>query len=318
MVNSPIFVVGAPRSGTTLLQLIIAAHSKLFSLPETHYFTFVKQNVRINNNNSYLFSNTLFKALELKPKLIFSEYEKSNIIETIGRKRTDKNILEQIILEYKEKHSLDGNRWVEKTPRHVNHLDEIFYSWPEAKIINVFRDPRDSISSFHHLKSFKNNRENVLDIFMRIFKWKKCVSSAMEYKESIFTIRYEDLIDDTEYYTCQIMDFTGEKFEERQLTNFNKNYKTSIIKEEKHKKLTEANKIINRKAVWKERLDPDEIYWIEKLCSNEMNALRYFQSGYEISNVEKIWGIYYLNIYFFRKALVSTKLWIKKRTKYGV
>jgi Sulfotransferase family len=37
----PIFVVGCPRSGTTLVQCILSASSQAFSLPETHFFSFV-------------------------------------------------------------------------------------------------------------------------------------------------------------------------------------------------------------------------------------------------------------------------------------
>src|SRR5204863_639082 len=37
----PIFVVGCPRSGTTLVQCILSASSHAFSLPETHFFTYV-------------------------------------------------------------------------------------------------------------------------------------------------------------------------------------------------------------------------------------------------------------------------------------
>ena len=39
----PIFVVGCPRSGTTLVQCILSASSDAFSLPETHFFSSVQQ-----------------------------------------------------------------------------------------------------------------------------------------------------------------------------------------------------------------------------------------------------------------------------------
>ena len=37
----PIFVVGCPRSGTTLVQCILSASSHAFSLPETHFFSYL-------------------------------------------------------------------------------------------------------------------------------------------------------------------------------------------------------------------------------------------------------------------------------------
>src|SRR4051794_7029657 len=39
--DRPIFVVGAPRSGTTLVQCILSANSQAYSLPETHFFSVV-------------------------------------------------------------------------------------------------------------------------------------------------------------------------------------------------------------------------------------------------------------------------------------
>ncbi len=38
--------------------------------------------------------------------------------------------------------------WVEKTPAHIFHLAEILRLSPEARIINIFRDGRDTVASF--------------------------------------------------------------------------------------------------------------------------------------------------------------------------
>jgi len=39
MDNGPVFIVGMPRSGTTLLKMMMCAHSKIAIPPETHFFT---------------------------------------------------------------------------------------------------------------------------------------------------------------------------------------------------------------------------------------------------------------------------------------
>ena len=37
-IKDRIFIVGCPRSGTTLLQSLLAAHPQIHSFPETHFF----------------------------------------------------------------------------------------------------------------------------------------------------------------------------------------------------------------------------------------------------------------------------------------
>ncbi|MFT6629815.1 MAG: hypothetical protein ACJA1R_003098, partial [Flavobacteriales bacterium] len=44
LTSPPIFVIGAPRSGTTLVQSLLAAHPQLTSVPETSFFSrFISQ-----------------------------------------------------------------------------------------------------------------------------------------------------------------------------------------------------------------------------------------------------------------------------------
>src|SRR5262249_28338226 len=108
----PVFVVGCPRSGTTLVQCILSASSHAFSLPETHFFS------------------------EVAPDLLG---------------RPDLSALDEFI-EQVEAHRPDTDtartlRAVEKTPRHVLHLDTIDACFPDALFINVVRDPIDVASS---------------------------------------------------------------------------------------------------------------------------------------------------------------------------
>src|SRR5689334_3316709 len=124
----PIFVVGCPRSGTTLVQCILSASSQAFSLPETHFFSYVLPGLG-GDPNQMLEASDLAEvraALEREANL--------SLPADIYRPGTALDVFVNIVEHYRPSADL---RAVEKTPRHVLHLPTIAACFPDACFVNV-------------------------------------------------------------------------------------------------------------------------------------------------------------------------------------
>lgn len=130
------FLVGCPRSGTTLLQSLLAANPAIHSFPESHAFTWLAW------LNPWQLDATIREFLrdarleELTAELPAPSDEVDYPALFIG-------LLDRAT-------TASGARlWIEKTPIHLHHLDEIRASVPDAKLVHLLRDGRETISSLY-------------------------------------------------------------------------------------------------------------------------------------------------------------------------
>lgn len=116
LTKSPIIIVGAPRSGTTLLLSILDAHPEIQSIP-------IETNILLTPRTfKSVWLNRIKKSLEM-----LSALPGKNIKPT-------------------------ANRWCEKTPKNITNLEQIIKEFgSRAKIVHIIRDGRDVILSKHPL-----------------------------------------------------------------------------------------------------------------------------------------------------------------------
>jgi len=98
-------------------------------------------------------------------------------------------------------------RWVEKTPRHIGKIDELFRLFPEARIVIIIRDGRDVACSYKARRG--------TSIGEHIDHWVAAAERARHYQHhpQVHVLRYEDLITDFRGTTQKLMAFLGETFE---------------------------------------------------------------------------------------------------------
>ena len=126
---SPIFVLGQPRTGTTLVERIISSHSQVHSAGELQQFGLALRRLA-NYRDPRRFSTELFQsALALEPRQVGSLY-----LQTSSRMR--------------------GNtpHFVDKLPQNYLLIPLILAALPRAKIVHLVRDPMDAcFASFKQL-----------------------------------------------------------------------------------------------------------------------------------------------------------------------
>lgn len=131
------FIVGAPRSGTTWLQRLIASHPTVRTGQESHLFSHYlapqlrtwRENLAISQDPAYLGRNGV----------------------GLGGYLTEEDFLDVlrsfVIRMLRPVHLGEGDLFLEKSPDHALVIPEIKDILPESRIIHLIRDPRDVVAS---------------------------------------------------------------------------------------------------------------------------------------------------------------------------
>ena len=188
-----IFILGMPRSGTTLIEKIISSHSQVSTISETN---FIPEKIFKFINSDY---ENLIKFL------------KSNFHEEYRDFTKSFNINNQII--------------IDKTLVNFWYLGFIKIIFPNSKIIHVSRNPLDNcLSIFENLFEYQQGwdcDQNELAEYYLIYKdlmefWNKF------FGQTIFNIKYEEIISNPDEKIKELISFCKLNWEEECL-NFYKN-----------------------------------------------------------------------------------------------
>ena len=145
-VDRRVFLVGCPRSGTTILQRCISSHSRVTSFPETDFFAKLigrRKGLALARINRI--GGDRSRRAWGKMEQVFGGYgfpdELSNcrsLAETVGKYTA---FLDSIAC------SRGCDRWLEKTPRHFRYVDLIARLVPSSVFVHVVRDGRAVVGS---------------------------------------------------------------------------------------------------------------------------------------------------------------------------
>lgn len=192
-----IFVGGAPRSGTTLVQNILDSHPDICGSPE---FIHIPDIVDLKNKLQYSANCGYID-------LICS----SNDVD-----RSIRSLIEDLLLPLADK---NGCKFLsEKTPENVLVFSEIIDLFPEARFIHVIRDPRATVSSLLEVGTRRRNKglkppKHTADIASAVRHTKECLtrgfSASKLAPESFLSVVYERLITEPEHETMKICEFLG-------------------------------------------------------------------------------------------------------------
>jgi Sulfotransferase family len=229
---APLFIFGPAGSGTTLLMRLLDGHPQLVvDAGESRFFSVFLREARgrdrsgkIDLAEEVLLRHFLGPDAE-SPYLTLPDRDNNRNLTHIPypsvrsafRKRVsrpgtvDSELLPAAILAYGEVSGQlgPGSRfWVEKTPLNERHGSRILSWWPEAKAIQLVRDPRDNFSTLRK----RNHRRGRLGSF--VFMWRHSARLLSEYRaayggDRVLGVRYEDLALEPRRQMRTIIEFLG-------------------------------------------------------------------------------------------------------------
>lgn len=276
--SSPVFVVGAPRSGTTMLAAMLGSHPDLAAGPETQFFSKLPLATlqRAAEDNDWPYS-----AARLLSELILAEQSVLDLFETsqeqaeaflASREPGIGAILEALTVPYAKARGAD--RWVEKTPNHILNLETLRALWPEAHILRIIRDPRDVGLSMRRLPTFSD------EVLPNIYIWQRWNAQAEDFFASdpkAMTLRYEDLVDDPEFHLRRICDRIDLGFDPAMVAFASAAMDVSSANET-WKNQVSSGLTTSRKYVWKTDL-PDKWRIVCDLVCHELLIAHGYEAG---------------------------------------
>lgn len=199
-----IFIGGAPRSGTTLVQRILGAHSQVYAGPE---FDLLPQIMELRNQ--------------------FLQKVATGRISTYLDAQETNVIFEEFILSMFQKKANETNKSYvsEKSPPNIEVFSELLDCMPQAKYIFVVRDPRAVVASL--LEVGKKMRADSAPAPLHLTKTRHAVglvnamwekgNKALLRGDNVLVVHYEDIISEPESIIRNLTSFLGVPFEESML-----------------------------------------------------------------------------------------------------
>lgn len=180
----PIFIVGMPRSGTTLVEQIISSHAKVHGAGELKYLVNLIQQTKINYPENIL-----------------------------NLTAANCNVITENYLSYLTFFSNDAAHVVDKMPNNFLVLGIIHALFPQAKIIHVKRNPIDTLLSCY-TKLFSEGQYFSYDL-NELGQYYHCYETIMNHWQNILPpdawldIQYETLIHDFESEAKRMLFYCG-------------------------------------------------------------------------------------------------------------
>lgn len=301
----PIFIVGYPRSGTTLLSAMLASHSNIDCGPETHFFS-KKMSTKateyaLKDPRWPKIAVSNIGSIKLSGLPVHELFQLSlDNIENYLQKcaPSEQNMLESLTRQHAFREGKE--RWAEKTPNHILHLVKIRSLYPDAQVVRIIRDPRDSAASMVNLPWTSNSLINNAYLILR---WYQNSRSFFERDPKTYTLQYEDLVANPSTTMQALCKFLNEDFEDIMLDT-SKSSKKVAPKHESWKNSVGKSLDSSRCYAWKNELDTADILSISNICQPIISDFRYLSFS---QNLQVFTG-YYLS----RSFVESQELLFKK------
>ncbi|MGE0294954.1 MAG: sulfotransferase [Hyphomonadaceae bacterium] len=213
----PIFVVGCPRSGTTLLSVILDRHSEVAVPPETHFAEAVipaasGENALLADGADAslgavktLIRETPLNDLGLDPRAVWARLRERPV--------TPARLLRSVLQEYASLRKKP--KVAEKTPGHELHLDQILAWCPRARFVWIVRDGRAVVESQRRMHWIAQ------PVWQLSLHWRRSAIQTLRFEAKhpgrIYRIRYEEMVRDPRRALEPMHKFLGIDLEAQQL-----------------------------------------------------------------------------------------------------
>lgn len=289
MKNQPLFIIGCPRGGTTLLRLMLNMHSQIAIPAESHFLIPILKKfdpeATLNKNDA----EGVIRIISDHPR--FQDWnieanDLNNLVMNLNFPIKLSNLISQVF--FIQISDSGKPIWGDKTPEYFSIVPKLSRLFPKAKMIGYTRDGRDvSIS-------LKKTGWHAWNEFQRGKYWANSVKKTFSLKSNKNTmfLKYEDLIVDTELTLKKLCKFLGISYES-QMLDYDLSYKKNIAafeqKAEIHTKLARKS-TKNDIARWKTESSAFTVWVFEAAAYKSLKKAGYDLAYYKPYNVFHIIG----------------------------
>lgn len=269
-----LFIIGSPRSGTSMFRMMLSSHESIVVPPECGfiqwwYEKYKNWDKKSSESESEL--NTFLTDLKTSKKietwnLDFSEL-KSLIIEESPFNYSE--LMNMVILQYAIQNDKKPNVLGDKNNYYIDYLEFLKTIYPNAKFLIIVRDPRDVVCSYLNVNSLETKSKYKPKFPTTIkemsFDWLNKNMKIIEFLESIdplsyAIVKYEDLLFQPQLELSKCTKILNLEFED-QMLDFYKNK-------------MEPSELLDWKIKTNEQLDKGNTKkYLEQLTKSEANEI---------------------------------------------
>ena len=308
------FIIGRPRTGTTLLQSLFDAHPNVMIPWECQFV--LNLYPAYGNINQWSqqqlisFYDDLVKQWQFSSWNIDHEKLKTSLLACEGE-RTYREICQVVYLNYislypKQKVSIIGD----KNHGYAIYTERLRKIFPEARFIYVLRDYRDNFDSVKRVDF------EVPIVSLVVYKWKyfykKALAASKKYPDSFFFIRYEDLATRPDLHfrkLCEFLDipYLPEVFDFYKMkSRAEETYPTEVL--EKHHKSLFNPINTSRLGLWKKSMNETQVRIADQVAGEYAELAGYERKYRKFSlriAIHALLGVCYARSIYFLTYIID-------------
>ncbi|MBW2072022.1 MAG: sulfotransferase [Deltaproteobacteria bacterium] len=297
----PIFVVGASRSGTTMLNRILGRHDSILAMNELHFFQSVKE---AEPSGTLLareaairvcarLLSTIRKGIWKRPDARDDSDARNLLSATTTKETWSKSEIFQLVLQA-EAEAAGAVYVTDHTPRNIFYAHQLLNTYPQARVIHMVRDPRAVLYSQKNrwrLRALASRQRPLWDSFQAMANyhpftlsvlWKKATKLGLELGDHprYKMISYEKLVNNPEKHIRDLCTFLNVRFEAQML---------NVPQMGSSHRFSQTDKLgIHSESLylWRQGLAQGDILVCESLTGTLMKQLGYSRERRHISYIQ--------------------------------
>ncbi len=260
--HSPLFIVGAPRSGNTLTRRVLMASGQIYIPPETYVFGEILTRwpkwrglpwiEQVWLACAYFDRHEHFEDFEIASFSALAE----TVAEFDKSRQTVKHFFAALYAFMAREHGFTTKRWGDKTPWNTTYLKAIVKAYPDAYFLYLQRDGRDVVAS--------QVKAGMRDTGLAARRWVEANEACRTYlkraKRAPKHVRYEDLVRDPETVFADIFAWADLDYSPDDLTHV-------------PQKLGDVARHAHHQAVTQPITDRSIGRWTQSLTTSDIAAL---------------------------------------------
>jgi Sulfotransferase family len=309
--KSPVFVLGCPRSGTTVLyHMLLSAGNFAVYRTESNVFSVLQPrfgSLRSKNNlrdllqlwlKSKLFQATGLEAAQIREKLMRDCNNAGDFLRVVMEETARRQGVE---------------RWADCTPDHLLYIPEIKRQIPKALVVHIIRDGRDVALSYVKqgwAYPFPWDRKEQLSVAGLFWEW--IVRRGREYGRKLgpdyHELHYEDLVEKPRETLRALGEFVGQELD------YDKIQQVGIgsVSEPNTSFTSDDGGAFNPVGRWEKKMTPEQLADFEALTGSFLQEL-----GYPLSSSPRHGGLRSMRLRSTYLSGFATRHWLKSRTPLG-
>jgi hypothetical protein len=225
--KGPIFVVGSPRSGTSILTWCLGQHANILPQEESGWLGEFAVSVGVHHRAGYMRGD--------RSQLSALDIDRAEFFKTIGDGINEMILRHRPQLEKKSRSTAKHNpvqahvafnvsksvaepksRWVDGTPEYSHYICGLKKLFPDAKFVHIVRDVRSVVDSMLNFRP--DGKRGLVKTEQEAYEyWIRTVEACLEAelalgKQEIYRLRYDDLVQQPAATLHGVLEFLDEPF----------------------------------------------------------------------------------------------------------